>query len=187
MLSRWLRRIAIGAGAAIAVAATLVGVLGYDLWRQNEYKSVLQTLEFAGQGSKFILLTDIAGFEDRGWYVYELPGGAALTSHMKDGRDRTGVLFWNYSEAGEHYDHPSISLLQDRFLVFSRGGLYHSLYDVKARKVLVNDESPWHSFITSEQHRIYGDEAPPGMDGTGMDAWVRSNLHSKIERIVSAN
>ncbi len=90
---------------------------------------------------------------------------------MKPGHDVTGVLFWNYSEDGDHYDNPNIEIVKERFLVFSRGGLSHSLYDLKTKAVLVNDESPWGSFEESWQFK-------------NMDAWVRSKLHQKIERIV---
>ncbi len=185
MIRKWLIRGLIGLGVVVLAVTVVIGVAAYETWYQNNYKSLIQTLEAPSQNEEFVLLTDISGFDDRAWYVYQLPLGAALTKEMKSGHDKTGVLFWNYSEAGDHYDNSRIEILKDRYLVFSRGGLNHSLYDLQTRQVLVNDESPWHSFIDSEQFNKHGENPPPGMKGRGMDAWVRSNLHLKIERIVN--
>jgi len=184
-MRKWLKRILVGLGVVVLAVAALIGFAVFDLWYENRYKSEIQAIEIPTQNIRLVLLTDIAGFGDRAWYVYQLPIGAGLTKQMKTGHDTEGVLFWNYTEAGDHYDNPKIEILKDKYLVFSRGGLFHSLYDLQQKAVLVNDESPWNSFQESEQFKKYGEKPPSGTPGTAMDVWVRENLHRKIERIVN--
>lgn len=185
MLRKWIVRILVSLGAVALIAAVLVGAAVYDIWRQNTYKSVIQALEVPSLNNQFVLLTDIAGFDDRAWYVYQLPLGTTLTKEMKTANDKTGVLFWNYSEAGEHHDNPQIEIVKERFLVFSRGGLKHSLYDLKTRTVLVNDISPLVSFAGSEQYKKCCDNnLSIDIVVAEMNDWVKKNLHQKIERIV---
>lgn len=185
MIRRWPFRIRIFLGVFVLTMIMLVGMAAYDVWHQNRYKTLLQTLPLPAEKVQIVLLTDISGFGDRAWYVYQMPIGARLTNEMLTGHDEHNVLFWNYSEAGDHYDNPKIEMLKDRYLLFSRGGLYHSLYDLRIQKLLVNDESPWNSFQGSDQFRKYGENAPSGSAGTAMDVWVRNNLHKRIESIVN--
>lgn len=175
-------------GVVLAVLA-LIGYFAFSVWYQNNYKSLLQTLESPDYNIQFVLLTEIAGFEDRSWYVYQLPVGAGVTKQMKTGHNREGALFWNYSEGGDHYDDPKIEIRKKKYLVFSRGGFYHSLYDIEKKQVLVNDFSPWGSYKSSEEGKKfsgvrYTKEVLAAME-KGMDDWVQKNLHSKIEKILS--
>ena len=55
----------------------------YDLWYQNSYKSELQTIEVPELNIKFVLLTDMSGFDDRSWYVYKVGMGSELTRAQK--------------------------------------------------------------------------------------------------------
>ena len=180
-----LKRILLGIVVIVIVAIGIIGVFALDNWYHNNYKSHIQTLEFPASNAKFILLTDFSGFGDRAWYVYQLPINAEITKQMKRGHDETGALFWNYSEAGDHYDNPKIEIIQDKHLVFSRGGLFHSLYDISKGKVLVNDESPWNSFMSSQEKGPQSTGSlPPGTETHKMDEWVRNNLHMKIVKIL---
>jgi hypothetical protein len=105
---------------------------------------------------------------------------------MKIGHDKEGVLFWNYSEAGDHSDDPKIEFLKERYLVFSRGGAYHSLYDIKKRQVLVNDESPWASYVLEKESKDPSASLLPHAEVIKeMQVWVQKNLHSKIEKILN--
>lgn len=185
MMPKWLSRVLWGIAAVALILAVLIGGVIFNNWYQNTFKSVIQVLEVPNLDRQYVLMTDIAGFGDRAWYVYGLPGSAPLTKDMKSSHNEEGVLFWNYSEAGDHYDDPKIEILKNRYLVFSRGGLYHSLYDIQRETLLINDESPWNSFQESEQFKAYGDASPPEETGTGMGVWVRNNLHRRIMAIVN--
>jgi hypothetical protein len=180
-----LKRILLGIGVIVIVAIGMIGVFALDNWYHNNYKSHVQTLKFPASNVKFILLTDISGFGDRAWYVYQLPINAEITKQMKRGHDETGTLFWNYSEAGDHYDSPKIEIRNGKHLVFSRGGLFHSLYDIGKGQVLVNEESPWNAFMSSQEKKPPSTKSlPPETEKQKMDEWVRNNLHLKIEKIL---
>lgn len=51
-------------------------------------------------------------------------------------------------------------------LVLSRGGLYHSLYDLNENKVLFNQESPWNA----------ADNA-----GEDMNAWIKRTCMTRLK------
>ena len=183
-MRKWIKRTLIGISMVVLAMATMIGLAIFDLWYENSYKSEIQAIEIPNESIHFILLTDISGFDDRAWYVYQLPVRPGLTKKMNTAHDEEGALFWNYSEAGDHSDNPKIEIQKGRYLLFSRGGLYHSVYDLRHKAVLVNDESPWGAFLESDQYKKYGDKLPPGTKGTAMDVWVRENLHKKIEQII---
>lgn len=166
----------------------VVGILGYsafDVWHKNKYKQLLQVLNVPSRNIQFVLMTDSSGFNDRAWYVYKQPLGDNLTKSMKAGHDKSGALFWNYSETGDHCENPGIAIINNRYFVFSRGGLYHSLYDIKEDKVLVNDESPWASYLSSDQFKKHGNNSPPESNGSAIDIWVEENINSKIKKIIN--
>jgi hypothetical protein len=184
-MRKWLKRILLVVGAIVIAVVALIAVFAFNISYHNNYKSQIQTLESPTGKAKFVLFTDISGFEDRAWYVYQLPINTEITKQMKTGHDKEGVLFWNYSEAGDHYDNPKIEIIKRKYLVFTRGGLFHSLYDIEKGQVLVNDKSPWNSFMDSQDKRLQSTGSiPPGTEKQKMDEWVRNNLHLKIQRIL---
>ncbi|MDH5764360.1 MAG: hypothetical protein OEZ51_15450 [Nitrospinota bacterium] len=185
-MKKWLKRILAGIGIVALAVLALIGYVAFDFWYQNNYKSLLQTLESADYKVQFVLLTDIAGFGDPAWYVYQLPIEADITKQMKTGHNKEGVLFWNYSEGGDHSDNSKIEIKKKKYLVFSRGGFYHSLYDIKSKRVLINDESPWNSFNSSKESKHKsGIKLTKEKFAEAMDNWVQKNLHSKIEKILN--
>ena len=52
-----------------------------------------------------------------------------------------------------------------------RGNLYHSLYDLKNNRLIINNESPWTSCMAKDKE--------------GMNKWIKENLHNKIEEIIN--
>jgi len=182
-MNKWLKRIFIGFSILLLGIISLICFAIIQNWHQNNYKSHIQTLKLPDKNIQFILLTDIAGFGDRAWYVYQLPIGAKITKTMKMGHNQEGVLFWNYSETGIHYDNPNLKVLKDKFLVFSRGELYYSLYNIKTQKVMVNDVSPWASYLTdSESKNSFNKSSNYEETMKKLERWVHQNLHAKIEK-----
>jgi len=55
------------------------------------------------------------------------------------------ALFENYEEAGDHDERATLEIRDGRYLVFSRAGLYHALYDILCDRLLVNEQSPFHA------------------------------------------
>ncbi len=164
--------------------AAIVVYTSYNIWYQNNFKTLIQTVVLKENDIKFLLFTDLAGFGDRSWSVYELPVKSIITKDIKKARDKVGVIFWNYSESGNNIENPKIEIVNNRYLVFSRGGYYHSLYDIKNKKVLVNDESPWGSFLLSEEYTLLDEDYTTEDMHFYMDKWVNRNLHAKIEQMI---
>lgn len=165
-------------GAMLLAFLALGGFGGYVLY-SNAYKTVLQIIYVPSQHKQFVLLTDLAGFDDRSWYVYQSNLGASLTDSQREGHNSDGALFWNYSEAGEHKENPHIRLVEERFLVFTRGGLDHSLYDLKSNRVLINATNSWGEVVAE-----VGSNLPPDVEKIMIDNWVRENLHAPIQAFI---
>lgn len=171
--------------AVIAVlVAVIVGVTAYGLWYDNTHKRLLQTVHAPTGGEDYLLMTDVAGFGDRAWYVYQRPAGEAPTPQMQRAHDVAGCLFWNYSELGDHSTEPRLRLVHDRYLAFTRGGRYYSLYDLDAHRVVLNDENPWNNFTASNEYRQLG--AHPSLQNLelAMDGWVTAHLDAPIRAVI---
>jgi len=186
MIWKWFKRILIAFGVLAIIVVTFIGIAVFSFWYHNSFKSHIQTLEMPDRKIQFILLTDICGIGDPAWYVYKLPIGADITKRMKTAHDTKNVLFWNYSELGDHCDNPKIEIIREKYLVFTRGGLHHSLYDIDKAEVLINEECPWSASLTEGEAK-----GPSGRPMSNeeemkrMDVWVRENLHSKIEKKIN--
>lgn len=153
----------------------LAGLLVYNLWYQNTYKTELQTIDVPESNIKFVLLTDMSGFDDTSWYVYKVGINSNLTKAQRRHGETDDVLFWNYSEANEHKENPFIRFIKGRYLIFSRGNLDYSLYDLEQNKVLVNEHSAWGAVVAKPDLDLSGTELNERMNN-----WVLENLHTKI-------
>ena len=79
-------------------------------------------------------------------------------------------IAFNYDEGPKNLNDVKIFIKND-FLVMERGNLYHTLYDLKNQKIILNEESPW-----------------TGSNAKGkeeMNKWIKENLHDKIEKIIN--
>ncbi len=157
----------------------LVGIFVFNLWYQNTYKTELQTIKAPDFKVKFVLLTDVSGFDDTSWYVYKIGIDSDLSSAQKKSGKTDDVLFWNYSEANEHKENPYIRLVKDRYLIFSRGNLDYSLYDLVQNEVLVNEHSAWGAVAAKPDLNLSGTEL-----NERMNDWVLKNLHSQIHNYI---
>jgi len=185
MNKKWIKRIFIAVAILLLSITSLIGIFAFNIWHENNYKAHLQTLKVDNKNIQFVLFTDISGFGDRAWYVYQLPADGEISKGMRTGHDTRGVIFWNYSEAGYHYENPKIEIQSNKFLVFSRGGLYHSLYNIETKEVLVNEESPWGAFLSGLESKNSANKQPNREEEKlQMNSWVKKNLHFKIVRIL---
>ncbi|MES9854494.1 MAG: hypothetical protein ABW170_21985 [Candidatus Thiodiazotropha sp. L084R] len=140
---------------------------------------MLQTIEVPEVNIKFVLLTDMSGFDDTSWYVYKIGIDSKLSNVQKKSGETEDVLFWNYSEASEHKENPYIRFVKSRYLIFSRGNLDYSLYDLVKNKVMVNDHSAWGEVVAKPDLDISGYEL-----NQIMNEWVLENLHNKIKNYI---
>jgi hypothetical protein len=149
------------------------------LWYQNSYKTELQTIEVPEQSIKFVLLTDMSGFDDTSWYVYKIGIDSKLSKAQKKSGETDHVLFWNYSEAGEHQENPYIRFIKGKYLIFSRGNLDYSLYDLAQDKVIVNEHSAWAAVVAKPDIDL-----PMNELNQLMNEWVLVNLHNNINNYI---
>jgi len=118
----------------------------------------------------YVLYFTIAGFDDVEWDIVKW-NKSDWQNDDKLGRDKlksdTSLtkIFWNYDEGPKNMENIRLFVEND-YLVFERGNLYHSLYDLKVDSLLLNEESPWH--------------ASNGEDKDKMNEWIKTNLHDKI-------
>ena len=119
----------------------------------------------------YVLYFTIAGFDDVEWDIVKW-NKSDWKNEDKLSRDRLESdsvltkIFWNYDEGPKNMENIRL-FIQKNYLIFERGNLYHSLYDLKTDSLLFNEESPWH--------------ASNGEDKAKMNEWIKTNLHDKIE------
>jgi hypothetical protein len=144
----------------------------------------------------YALYEDTWGIGDPGFYVLKLekyisPKDVYLEmtfdgvnrEHDRWVRERT-ILF-NWSEAGFHTSSPKIKLINNRFLVFERGGFDYALYDILLEKVIMNRSSPWHAFI--EESGYSSPKRDKEREEKEYIKWVKLNIHDQINDYIKSN
>jgi hypothetical protein len=155
------------------------GFLKYGNIKSDIYMSFYKDYLFQQKveyGNHFyVLYFTMAGFDDMEWNIIKWKkekwkGEERLNrERLKNDNDIEKIL-WNYDEAGKNLENIRIFIKND-YLVMERGNLYHSLYDLKNEKVLLNEESPW--------------SASDRKDKEEMNKWIKENLHDKIEQYLN--
>lgn len=139
------------------------------------FKDYLYQQKVEYDNDYYILYFTMAGFDDMQWDIIKMPknkwNGKERLSREKVEKDNTiEPILFNYDEGEKNTENIRIFIKGD-YLIMERGNLYHSLYDLKNQKVLINEESPWHQ--------------AEGDGKEGMNKWIKENLHDKIERIIN--
>ncbi len=131
---------------------------------------LLQSLEY--NNDIFAFYFSVAGFDDvefqiLKWNKKNWTGEVKIDkrSVYEETNKNFEQIAFNYDEGPKNLENPRIFIKND-YLIMERGGLYYSLYDLKANKLLINDESPWNSAA---------DNSPEGLN-----KWIKENLHNKI-------
>ena len=98
-------------------------------------------------------------------------------------RERT--VLQNYDEAGLYCNDPKLEIINGRFLVFSRGGYYFGLYDLKISKDTFNTGSPWNEWLEKSG---YNDEKHDrNKEKKAYGQWIKQNLDTKIKDYIETN
>ncbi|MGV7107847.1 hypothetical protein [Flavobacterium sp. U410] len=138
---------------------------------QTLFKDYLYQQHLEYGNNVYVLYFTIAGFDDVEWDIVKW-NKSDWKNEDKLSRDKLQSgstlkkIFWNYDEGPKNMENIRLFIEND-YLVFERGNLYHSLYDLKSDSLLFNEESPWH--------------ASEGEDKDKMNEWIKTNLHNKIE------
>ncbi|WP_146153540.1 hypothetical protein [Adhaeribacter arboris] len=98
---------------------------------------------------------------------------------------RTREIFYNYDEAGYFCDNPKLEFINNRFLVFSRGGYMFSLYDIKIEKDTFNIGSPWNEWYSQSQ--LTDESSNREKEKQDYGRWIQQNLHNKIKEYILTN
>ena len=142
----------------------------------NYFKNylLLQSLEY--ENFVYAFYFSVAGFDDvefevlrwkkENWKGEETVDKRSLYENTNKNVER---IAFNYDEGPKNLENPKI-FIEKNYLVMERSGLYYSLYDLKANKLLINDESPWNSAEDNSEE--------------GLQNWIKENLHNKIQKII---
>ncbi|GHC66192.1 hypothetical protein [Ulvibacter litoralis] len=133
----------------------------------------LQKVEY--RNDIYVLYFSMAGFDDMEWNIMKWSkenwnAEERLNREELEKNNDVEKILWNYDEADKNTENIRVFIKND-YLVMERGNLYHSLYDLKNKKVILNEESPWN--------------ASGSKDGEEMNAWIKENLHDKIEQYLN--
>ncbi len=138
------------------------------------FKDYLYQQKVAYNNDYYILYFTMAGFDDMQWDIIKMPkdswnGKERLSREKVENNNLIEKIIFNYDEGPKNIENIRIFIKND-YLILERGNLYHSLYDLKNQKVIINEESPWH------QAKEDGKE--------GLNQWIKENLHDKIKNII---
>jgi hypothetical protein len=106
-------------------------------------------------------------------------------NHEKIEWFRERIILENYDEAGFHTQNPKIEFINNRHIVFSRGGYYYGLYDILINKDTFNIGSPWHEWRDKSGYR--SEKYNRDIEGKLYNEWIKNNLHSNIKHYISTN
>lgn len=148
-----------------------------DVYRQfySNYL-LLQTIEF--KDDVYVLYFSIAGFDDVEfqiikWNQEHWKESDTLSKTLIDEpKQKFEKIAFNYDEGPKNLDNVRIFIRND-YLIMERGGLFHSLYDLRENELVINDESPWHSANVENLE--------------AMNRWIKENLHLRIEEKINAS
>lgn len=138
---------------------------------QSLFKDYLYQQHLEYGDNVYVLYFTIAGFDDVEWDIVKW-NKSDWKDDDKLGRDKLKSdssltkIFWNYDEGPKNMENIRLFIEND-YLVFERGNLYHSLYDLKTDSLLFNEESPWHASNAEDKDK--------------MNEWIKTNLHNKIK------
>jgi hypothetical protein len=138
---------------------------------QSFFKDYLYQQHLEYRDNVYVLYFTIAGFDDVEWDIVkwkksDWKNDDKLSRDKLKSDSSLTKIFWNYDEGPKNMENIRL-FIENEYLVFERGNLYHSLYDLKTDSLLFNEESPWH--------------ASNGEDKDKMNEWIKTNLHDKIE------
>ena len=118
-----------------------------------DYIEYVQHIESPDKKYNFCLYRDLIGIGDPGFVVLKLEEeidpkkvrvswNSTNDSLCKDQNWlRLKIILYDYDELSYFTYDPKIELLENRFLVFSRGGLYFGLYDLDLEQKSVNEKN----------------------------------------------
>lgn len=87
------------------------------------------------------------------------------------------MIILNYDEGPANHENLKLRV-KDNLLVFERGNLMHSLYDLKNDKLLINEINPWYKAKQETEQKV---------DIGVLKDWIKTQIHQKIETELNKN
>lgn len=154
---------------------------------KSVFKNYLYQQHLEYEGDIYGLYFSMAGFDDTEWCIIKWRKDKWNNQEKVDkklvhdsemeieaGKNVVNLDFIficdNYDEGPKNLDGVKI-FIKNNYLIMERGGLYHSLFDLKTQKVLVNETCPWCKSKAENKEK--------------MNLWIKENLHDKIEKIIN--
>lgn len=101
--------------------------------------------------------------------------------------EMTKEVLKNQERRSDFATNPNIKLVDNRFLVFSRGNFYFGLYDLKIEKSVFNEFDPfgvWASQNIWAKKGTYYKGKIPKDEQSDYAIWVEKNIKNKIEKYI---
>lgn len=161
------------------------------------YLSYCQHLKSPDGQYNYCLYFDGIGMGDPGFYVLKLkknidPEKLKIDWNFKTGTKSEDIdwinkhqILFNYDEAGLLTSNPKIELINERHIVFSRGGYYFGLYDLESQKDTFNIGSPWNEF--REKSGYISEKYDKKKEEKAYGHWVKLNISDRIADYISTN
>ena len=154
---------------------------------QSIFKDYLYQQDIEYKDDVYVLYFSMAGFDDTEWQIlkwkktdwdksYKIDLRLVEDCKSKSRSNKTSKqcnfipIAFNYDEGPKNLENIRIFIKNDH-LVMERGNLYHTLYDLKNNKLIVNDESPWSSSGAKGKEE--------------MNLWITENIHNKINNVIN--
>lgn len=100
------------------------------------------------------------------------------------------TILSNYEEASQYCKDPKIEIIDNSFLVFSRGGYMFGLYDLKLEIDTFNNCCPWNEWanqnLWAEKGTNYKGNIPKD-EKSDYEIWIEKNIHRKIIDYIANN
>lgn len=160
------------------------------------YVNYIEHLESPDGKYNYCLYADGIGVGDPGFNVLKIEKEVNPEKLKINWSFRNGVseqytewmlsreLLANYEESSYYTSSPKLELIDNRFLVFSRGGYMFGLYDVKLEKDTINNCCPWGEWAKNGAQYSGKIEKNEESD---YGLWVEKNIHNKIAGYIKLN
>lgn len=168
----------------------LVIIIGLFTSCKFDYLNYYQHIESPNDKYNYALYTDNSGIGDIEFNVLRIEKNInpqELNFKWSFNERDTIAEIWiqdrkilsNYEEGSSFTDNANIKVLNNRFLVFSRGDLYFALYDLVADSAVIDVYSPWHGWAKTVNHDPeYRSNVK--LEKQQYKVWIEKNLQEPI-------
>lgn len=184
----------------ILLVILISSYIGYRLYQKTNYLTYICKIEIKDQNKVFSMYKDDNFWSNPRFYVLKHNSNinpkkekykSVLNKRLSQDEYKTfydRVILENIEEDLELAKKPSLILIENRYLVMERGGLYFALYDTQTSVAIHNNCCPWSEWasqnIWSEKGTEYNAEAVKN-EKTDYRIWVTIYINDSITNVVN--